>query len=152
MIISDDAHYGAIDASQHQTSLDLLREVADYLSRLPAHPMTHAVRLKVVAHVRSPGTRAQIARLAMLSNCEDFAARIASGNGFEGDSRYTPSGAPVIAASLIYPTLRLDSPAIQACLNRGDHAKADSLASAIGRDLTGGVSIDLSPIHPVHDP
>ena len=151
MPLSEKQPYGQIDASQHQTALDLLGEVADYLGRLPTHPMTHALLQRVHSHVKNPAAKAQNIRLAMLSDSEVFAAKIMSGIGFHGASRYTPIGLPVIAARLVYPVLRLESPAVQSFLSCGDHARAESLSTVIGREILSGVSLDLSPLHPVLD-
>lgn len=151
MAIFDNVRYGQIEADAHQTTLNLLTEVADYLSRLPAHPMTHAMIQKVQSHLDNPKAMAQNARLAMLAEDQALSAKIQSGDGFKGTSQTTPSGSPLIAARLLYPELRLESPAVQELLNAGKQLQADTLSAAIGREIAEGVSIDLSPIHPIVD-
>lgn len=151
MAIFDNVRYGHIEADAHQTTLNLLTEVADYLSRLPAHPMTHAMIQKVQSHLDNPNAKAQNARLTMLAEDQALSAKIQSGDGFKGTSLLTPSGAPVIAARLLYPNLRLESPAVQELLNAGEQLQADTLSAAIGREIAEGVTINLSPIHPIID-
>jgi len=151
MAIFDNVRYGQIEADAHQTTLHLLTEVADYLNRLPAHPMTHAMIQKVQSHLANPMAKAQNARLAMLAEDQTLSAKIQSGDGFKGTSRLIPSGAPVIAARLLYPRLRLESPAVQDLLNAGEQLQADTLSAAIGREIAEGVTINLSPIHPIID-
>lgn len=151
MPLQENAPYEQVDADAHQTTLNLLKDVADYLSRLPTHPMTHAMLQKVQSHLNSPSARAQEARLTMLANDQALSAKVKSGDGFKGISRLTPIGLPVIAARLLYPSLRLESPAVQWHLNAGEQLKAESLSAAIGREIASGVSIDFSPIHPILD-
>jgi hypothetical protein len=57
----------------------------------------------------------------------------------------------VIAARLLYPKLRLESPTVQALLNAGEQLQADTLSVGIGREIAEGVTIDLSPFHPIVD-
>lgn len=57
----------------------------------------------------------------------------------------------MIAAWLLYPKLRLESPTVQALLNAGEQLQADTLSVAIGREIAEGVTIDLSPFHPIVD-
>lgn len=147
----DNVRYGQIEADAHQTTLNLLTEVANYLNRLPAHPMTHAMIQKVQSHLDNPNAKAQNARLTMLAEDQALSAKIQSGDGFKGTSQTTPSGAPVIAARLLYPNLRLESPAVQELLNAGEQLQADTLSAAIGREIAEGVTLTLSPIHPIID-
>lgn len=144
----DSDRYGRVDADAHQTTLDLLKEVADYLDRLPKHPMTHSVLQKVRSHLDNPSAKAQEGRLAMLSKDQIMSAKVKSGNGFKGASQYTPTGLPIVSARLLYPTLQLESPAVQELLDAGELLKAERLSAAIGRDIASGMSIHFSSIHP----
>lgn len=151
MAPKENAPYGQIDADTHQTTLDLLKDVADYLSRLPAHPMTNTMLKKVQAHLNNPSAKAQEARLSMLAKDQTLSAKVMSGDGFKGMSRFTTDGLPLIAARLLYPALRLESPAVQWHLNAGEKLEAESIMAEIGREIAGGVSMDFSPIHPIID-
>ena len=147
MTPQDSERYGQVDADAHQTTLDLLKEVADYLDRLPKHPMTHSVLQKVRSHLDNPSAKAQEVRLAMLSKDQVMSAKVKSGNGFKGATQYTPTGLPIVSARLLYPTLQLESPAVQELLDAREPLKAERLCTAIGRGIAGGVSIHLSSIH-----
>jgi hypothetical protein len=57
----------------------------------------------------------------------------------------------VIAARLLYPKLRLESPAVQALLKAGEQLQADTLSVVIGREIAVAVTIDLSLIHLIVD-
>lgn len=151
MSIQDSSGYGRVDADAHQATLRLLAEVADYLSRMPTHPMTHAMLLKVQSHLDNPNAKVLDARLAMLADDQSKSAKIRSGDGFKGTSELTTLGAPVIAARLLYPELRLESPAVKQYLEAGELSEAESLADAIGRQIADGVSIQLTPIDPIFD-
>ncbi len=151
MDIKEDRPYGEIDANAHQCTLNLLREAADYLRRLPAHPMTSAMLRKIDAHLESPQEKAQVSRLKSLAGDEEFCDRIQAGNAFVGVSRYTPAGLPVIAGRLLYPNFELTSPAMQHAMHAGWTERAETLAAAIAREIAEGVSIQLRPLNPVID-
>lgn len=146
-----DQPYGAIDANAHQCTLNLLREAADYLRRLPAHPMTSAMFKKIDAHLESPQAKAQVNRLKSIARDEEFCNRIQAGNAFVGVSRYTPAGLPVITGRLLYPNFELTSPAMQHAVHAGWTERTDALAAAIAREIAEGVSIPLRPLNPVID-
>ena len=146
-----DQAYGEIDANAHQCTLNLLREAADYLRRLPAHPMTSAIFKKIDAHLESPQEKAQVSRLKSLAGDEEFRERIQAGNAFVGFSRFTPAGLPVIAGRLMYPNLELTCPAIQHAVHAGWTDRVDALAAAIAREIAEGVNIQLRPLNPVVD-
>ncbi|CAM8620989.1 hypothetical protein MCEMSHM24_02418 [Comamonadaceae bacterium] len=149
MSIQDSSGYGQVEAAAHEATLRLLAEVADYLSRLPAHPMTHAMIQKVQSHLDDPKAKVLNARLAMLADDQIQSAKVRSGDGFKGTSELTTLGAPVIAARLLYPELRLESPAVKQYLEAGELSEAESLADAIGRQIADGISIQLTPIDPI---
>ena len=115
MTPQDSERYGQVDADAHQTTLDLLKEVVDYLDRLPKHPMTYSVLQKVRFHLDNPRAKAQEVRLAMLSKEQVMNAKVKSGNGFKGASQYTPTGLPIISASLLYPTFNWNHPQYRRC-------------------------------------
>ncbi len=50
----------------------------------------------------------------------------------------------MVEAKLIYPTLRLDSPAIAEYHKQGRHAEVKRLSAVIGREIASGLSIDLT--------
>lgn len=143
---SETDSYREMDANEHQISLMLLGDVADYLKRLPTHPKTYEILQRINSHLHHPNAKAMQQRVAILAADQTMSARLASSNGFNGVYRYITNGEPVIAARLIYPFLRLESPAIQSYLNKGDQNRAEHLSAAIGREIAEGVSIDLSPI------
>lgn len=140
--------YGATDAQAHRTSLALLEEVADYLRRLPINPMTRAMERKIQDHLDNPQGKALQRRTAVLAEDELLSARIASGSGFKGTSRYTPGGLPVLTARLLYPTLRLESPAVAWLRQSAKEEEAEQLARSIGNEVAGALEIELSPMDP----
>lgn len=136
--------YGAVTAPAHQDSLDLLSEVADYLRRLPAHPMHSAMAKKIDAHLVDPSGRSIKDRVKLLADDQEFSARIQNGTSFIGWSALTTSGAPAITCFLNYPSLELTSPA-------AEDLDASVVAALISQEITAGVVIPLRPIHPILD-
>lgn len=137
--------YGAIDAHAHQTSLDLLEEVAEYLRRLPVHPMTHAMVNKIQAHLQDPQQVARTKRLSTLAEAQSFTAKLNSGHVFRGHAIYASSGAPLFAYSLQYPELRLTSPAMLEAREEGDEA-IERMAERIGLEIAAGVTVLFKPV------
>lgn len=70
-------------------SLNLLQEVSNYLERLPAHPMTYAMVLKIRNHLRDPQTCAPERRLH-----EDDAAEKFARQGHSANFGFTKEGLP----------------------------------------------------------
>jgi hypothetical protein len=71
----------------------------------------------------------------MLAEDQTLSAKIQSGDRFKGTSLLAPSRSSVIAARLLYPKFRLESPAVQALLNAGEQLQTDTLSVAIGREI-----------------
>jgi hypothetical protein len=91
-------------------TLDVLREAADYLARLPPHPMTTAMVRKLNAHLSEP-RRTTMARL------EEEQAQVRKRDRLlMTGANYTPAGLPVIQANLLERTLTLRQPR-QTCLS-----------------------------------
>lgn len=145
----DPSPYGATDAQAHATTLSLLEEVADYLRRLPAHPMHRAMERKIQEHLDDPHGKAMKRRIAVLCEDEMLSARVAAGNGFDGVSRYTPSGLPVLSVRLLYPVLRLESPAVAKTREAGLENEAQKLATTLAQEIADGLEIKLSPLDPI---
>ena len=74
--------------------------------------MHRTLEKNVRAHLRAPGAIPSKGRLATLAADQLWSARITSGSGFTGASGFTPVGLPVIAARLVYPVLKIASPAL----------------------------------------
>lgn len=90
-------------------------------------------------------------QLATLAKDQAWSARVKSGSCFQAFSSYTAVGLPVISARLVYPVLKLDSPAFLDDLSHGRKANAYKLAVVIGKQVAAGMEIHLSPVDPVLD-
>lgn len=144
--------YGSLEAQTHRSTLDLLREVADYLGRLPSHPAHHAMQTKLEEHLAKPSVKAWHQRTAIVAEDEVFRARVVAGNGFFGTSdSFMPNGLPVLTARLLYPVLRLESPAVRMTPAAGQGKEPVNLAASLAHDLGKGVDINLRSLDPVLD-
>lgn len=130
------------DARLHQAALDLLGEVSDYLSRLPTHPMTHAMHQKVLAYLEDPSATVKRESLVALAAAEKKAELVKSGQSFSGTTRFIPSGVPVLECRLLYPELRIESPAYQYELDTGGDAEA--VLMHIAKDIAQGLTLSMS--------
>ncbi len=139
------------DVQAYQTSLELLAEVADYLARLPVTPTTRALENRVRAHLRDPSAVAAQRRAAVLAEDAAWAARIAAGACFVGVAGFTTDGAPTVDVEILFPSLRITSPACAALRTASQDKEADELASAIGRQIEAGLNILLRPSALPHD-
>lgn len=129
-------------AQSHQATLDLLAEVGDYLSRLPVHPMTRAMHQKVLAHLSDPFATVTRDRLVELAAAEKKTSLVRAGQSFSGVDHFTPSGLPRIECRLLYPELRIESPAYQFELVAGEDSEA--LLLRIAKDIAQGLTIRVS--------
>jgi hypothetical protein len=75
------------DDEKHKATLDLLREVADFLDRLPPVPVTRDMSRKVRAHLEEPTQR-------LVEHVEHERKTKRRGETF------TPAGLPLLAAEL----------------------------------------------------
>ena len=69
--------------------MNLLREALNYLERLPAHPMTYAMALKIRNHLSNPQTLALVRRLHEAEAAEKF-----SRHGHSANFGFTKEGLP----------------------------------------------------------
>jgi len=88
-------------------TLQLLRDVQAYLSRLPLHPKTHEVIRRIGTHLDSPA--AVVQRQRAVQRAEQIRFQL---SGLTGSTLFLPVGVPVVQAELIGSTLRLHSPAL----------------------------------------
>ena len=130
------------DDLSHEFTLNLLAEVGNYLSRLPAHPMTRAMHQRVQAHLDNPLAKVRRDEMNVRTNAEKNVALIKSGLSFWGLKHITATGAPLIHCRLLHPALRIESPAYQHALSSGEDAEAMLLQ--IATEIAQGVTISLS--------
>lgn len=144
--------YGSLEAQTHRSSLDLLKEVADYLGQLSPNPTHQEMVTKIREHLARPSAKAWQRRTEIVAEDEIFRARIAAGNGFIGTSNaFTLNGLPVLTARLLYPVLRLDSPAVRMTLGVSQDTDPQNPAGRLVHDLARGLDINLGPLDPVLD-
>ena len=93
-------------SEEQLASLNLLREALNYLERLPAHPMTYAMALKIRNHLNNPQTLALERRHHEVEAAEKF-----SRHGHSANFGFTNEGIPTLTASLLDGVLTLKSPA-----------------------------------------
>jgi len=122
---------------EHLASLNLLREALNYLERLPAHPMTYAMALKIRGHLNNPQTRTLERRLHEEEVAEKFARQ-----GHSGHFGFTSHGLPTLSANLLDGVLSLQSPA--AAQIPEDELEGFSLRLATM--LAEGVEVTLAPV------
>ncbi|ABD72112.1 hypothetical protein Rfer_4426 (plasmid) [Rhodoferax ferrireducens T118] len=139
------------DASVHQESLRLLAEAAEYLGRLPPNALTRDMKVKIEAHLTRPGALVHRNRLETVAKDQEWCARVAAGNAFTGFSRLTPIGLPVVQCLVIRGAVNLRSPVHDEAIKRGDLERADRFATEIGREVAGGLRIELREVHEVLD-
>lgn len=139
------------DAAVHQESLRLLAEVAEYLGHLPLNALTREMKVNIEAHLKRPGAKVHIERLETIAKDQEWRARVEAGNAFTGVSRFTPIGLPVVQCLVMRGTVNLRSPLYEEAIMRGDSESADRFATKIGREVAGGLSIELRQVHEVLD-
>jgi hypothetical protein len=123
--------------SVHLATEDLLREVMDYLLRLPAHPMTVAIAKKVKHHLESPGTVVARKEAALLS-----AARQADRMNRSGITIYTAEGVPELVVSVGPEAAHVSSPAAAIY---GGTSQGRKFAQQLVVQLARGVTVELGP-------
>lgn len=135
------------DAQSHEASLSLLEEVADYLGRLPPHPMTHLLRDKVLAHLEDPAAIPMRLRLEVRAKSEKLTALIEAGVVLEATGHFHASGVPKLLCQIRGSTLHLASPLLKA--NHDAEKRFDrSALMDIGEMLTKGVDLELHKASP----
>lgn len=139
------------DAAVHQETLRLLTEAAEYLGRLPPNALTREMKVKIEAHLTRPGANVHRDRLETIAKDQEWCARVEAGNAFTGVSRFTPIGLPVVQCLVIRGTVNLRSPAHEEAIMQGDSERSDRFANVIGREVAGGLSIELRNVHEVLD-
>lgn len=110
----------------HAATLQVLREVADYMLRLPPVPVTTAMCKRIEEHLADPVNQ-------LVSANNEFAGRV-----YEG-AQYTPSGLPLVAARVVFPTevsIWAEKPSQAAAKEK--HAKA-----LLSQLFSGGIRLDL---------
>ena len=137
------------DAAVHQESLKLLAEAADYLGRLPPNALTREMKVKIEAHLKRPGEKVHRERLKTVAKDQEWCGRVESGNAFTGLSGITPIGLPTLQCLVMRGTVYLRSPLHEEAVMRGDAESAERFAKSIGRDVAGGLSIELMPVNEV---
>lgn len=134
-----------IDSQAHLNSLGLLGEVADYLGRLPAHPMHSQMKRRIEEHLGNPEAKALEKRLTADALDKEYAARIASGVVFSGGGvGYSEEGLPLLLVSFAYPKLRIESPAVSEYHKGEEHKKLQASLSRIGSELAAGIELAMS--------
>jgi len=128
------------DSAAYLASEDMLREVLAYLQRLPVHPMTRAMAIKVQTHLDSPATG--LARVAADRAEEEAAAERAAALSRHGVSGYTAAGLPVLVLSVAADRAQLHSPA---ALALGTSAQGRKFARQLAGELARGITIGLAP-------
>lgn len=124
-------------AEVHITNEALLREAADYLLRLPYHPMTVTLAKKIQSQLDDPRSRIVLEddkRQAEARRTDLFSRR--------GSSRFTPAGLPVILVTVEGETARVSSPAAKSL---GSRLQGDKFAAHLVEELANGVLVQLSP-------
>ena len=124
-------------SEEQLASLNLLREALNYLERLPAHPMTYAMALKIRNHLNNPLTLALERRHHEVEAAEKF-----SRHGHSANFGFTNEGIPTLTASLLDGVLALKSPAAAQI--------PDEELEGFSRQLTAllaqGVKVRLAPV------
>lgn len=144
--------YGSLEAQTHGSTLDLLREVADLLGRLPPEPTHEAMLAKIHGHLAKPSVTAWQRRTAIVAEDEIFRARVAAGNAFLGVSnQFMANGFPLLTARLLYPVLRLESPAARMAPVASLGQEQQGPAASLARQISDGLDIKLAPADPVLD-
>lgn len=137
-----------VDAVVQLEALKLLSEVADYLGRLPANPMTHRMKRKIEEHLHRPGAGAHRARIEQAAKDQQWLNRLQTGGCFTGCDRFTPVGLPVVECLVVGCQVHLRSPAFNHVISNGPVEEADQMAVSFCRDLAvDGIDIQLTQIN-----
>ena len=131
------AAYVMSQSEEQLASLNLLREALNYLERLPAHPMTYAMALKIRNHLSNPQTLAQERRLHEVEAAEKF-----SRHGQSGNFGFTDEGLPTLSASLVGGVLTLKSPAAAEI----PEDELEGFSRRLTSLLAEGVEVRLAPV------
>lgn len=133
-----------VDAVVQLEALKLLSDVADYLGRLPANPMTHSMKRKIEEHLHRPGANAHRARIEQAAIDQQWRNRLQTGECFTGSYRFTPVGLPVLECLVVGAQVHLRSPA----LSHSPVEDADQMAVSFVRELAvDGIDIQLTQIN-----
>lgn len=138
----------SIDAQAHLDTLSLLRDVAEYLGRLPVHPMTAAMVRRIESHLESDPQRAQQKRLEWIVAVGQDADRIRAGGTFQSILGFSGVGAPSLTATLKYPVLELASPAANQYRDDESQVDFDALCLRLGNQLADGLQLNLRQAMP----
>ena len=124
-------------SEEQLASLNLLREALNYLERLPAHPMTYAMALKIRNHLNNPQTLALERRHHEVEAAEKF-----SRHGHSGNFGFTNEGLPTLTASLLDGVLALKSP-VAAQL---PEEELEGFSRQLTTLLAQGIEVKLAPV------
>lgn len=124
-------------SEEQLASLNLLREALNYLERLPAHPMTYAMALKIRNHLNNPQTLALERRHHEVEAAEKF-----SRHGHSGNFGFTNEGLPTLTASLLDGVLALKSPAAAQL----PEEELEGFSRQLTTLLAQGIEVKLAPV------
>ena len=134
-----DPLFDVMASETHLATEVMLREVLEYLQRLPAHPMTTAMLRKVQAHLDSPA-----AGIVRDRDRRRVAAARAVDLGRGGQGGYVMEGYPELCVSIAEDVVLVASPAAE---RFGTTSRGRAFALALAAQLAKGYRIDLSPLH-----
>ena len=127
--------FPGLSSEIHLAGEALLREAADYLRRMPPHPMTRDLAEKIQDHLDNPRTgmaRQRDERLAAAAASDQIARR--------GANRYTPAGLPAIEVSVEGDLVKVASPAAKVF---GSSSEGRKFGKHLVEELARGVTIEL---------
>jgi hypothetical protein len=116
----------------HQRTEQLLSEALDYLSRLPAHPMTNEMIRKLSGHLEAPTT----------GIVRERDKRLVSQKGISG---YAIDGLIELAASVGPTSILLTSPAAAHYIEKESIERGEALAFRLLDAFATGLTIQLAP-------
>lgn len=124
-------------SEEQLASFNLLREALNYLERLPAHPMTYAMALKIRNHLNNPQTLALERRHHEVEAAEKF-----SRHGHSASFGFTNEGLPTLTASLLDNVLTLKSPAAAQL----PEEELEGFSRRLTTLLAEGIEVRLAPV------
>lgn len=74
-----------VDPAEHQVTLNLLFEAADYLGRLPANALTRELKAKIDAYLQRPGAAVHKERIATAAEDRNWSERLNAGGALMCD-------------------------------------------------------------------
>lgn len=120
----------------HQRTEQLLSEALEYLTRLPAHPMTNEMIRKLSEHFEAPTTG--IVRERDKRLLRQFVSQT-------GVSGYSIDGLIELAASVGPTSILLTSPAAAHYIEKEAIERGEALAFRLLDALATGLTIELAP-------